>query len=44
MNACEQRFHHKAKREFIDPEKISRHLKCSICHDVFEDPVRTVCG
>lgn len=34
----------KTKRDFLSPESISRHLKCSICHDVFEDPVRTACG
>lgn len=34
----------KTKRDFLSPENISRHLKCSICHDVFEDPVRTACG
>jgi hypothetical protein len=34
----------KGKREFLLPEDISRHLKCSICQDVFEDPMRTKCG
>jgi E3 ubiquitin-protein ligase NRDP1 len=34
----------KTRRDFLHPETISRHLYCSICRDVFEDPVRTICG
>lgn len=34
----------KLRRSFINPESISTHLRCSICQDVFEDPVRTACG
>lgn len=32
------------KRTFTQPQTISRHLLCSICSDVFDDPVRTLCG
>lgn len=34
----------KGKRQFVNFDAISRHLKCSICHDVFEDPMRVKCG
>jgi len=32
------------KRTFTQPHTVSRHLFCSICSDVFDDPVRTICG
>lgn len=35
MDALHDRIQAKSKREFLEPEKISRHLKCSICQDVF---------
>lgn len=34
----------KNNRLFVDTDKISRHLYCSICHEVFEDPSRLACG
>ena len=34
----------KHSRRFINAESISSHLRCSICQDVFEDPVRMACG
>lgn len=35
----------RSKREFVNAnEEITQHLKCCICAEVFEDPVRTICG
>ena len=34
----------KTIRHFINSEKISKHLHCTICYEVFEDPVRVICG
>ena len=32
------------RRDFVHPTQISPHLKCSICSEVFSDPVRAKCG
>ena len=31
------------KRKFVHPTQISKHLDCSVCQDVFNDPVRSKC-
>ena len=32
------------KRKFASPTLISKHLVCTICQEVFSDPVRVSCG
>jgi len=32
------------RREFIKIDSISKHLYCTICDEVFNDPVRIICG
>ena len=44
MNIFTEMDKHKQKRTFLHPDNISRHLYCSICDDVFDDPVRVQCG
>ena len=34
----------KTQRIFVKNQNISEHLICSICHDVFENPHRLICG
>lgn len=34
----------KTRRQFINEDSISKHLFCSICHEVFEEPQRLICG
>lgn len=34
----------KPKRKFKAGQQISPHLSCPICQDIFEDPVRVICG
>lgn len=32
------------KRVFVKPGDISKHLKCSLCFEVFTNPHRVLCG
>jgi len=34
----------KEQRNFVDKGKIEKYLTCTICHDIFDDPLRISCG
>jgi hypothetical protein len=34
----------RAEIRFTDPQEINKHLICSICQDVFDDPRHIACG
>lgn len=33
----------KEERKFVNEDKISKYLKCSMCLSVFKNPIRTKC-
>jgi hypothetical protein len=46
MNTTKEREfqHQKVFRNFLKMDSISRHLYCTICQEVFDEPKRLVCG
>ena len=44
MSAKNNDFPLKSKRKFINLSKVSKHLYCSICQNIFSEPTRITCG